>query len=96
MIDIDIAKDIDALTNFKRKTSTYIARLKKSGRPLVLTINGKAELVVQNAASYQQLLEAAERLEAIEGVRRGLEDVEQGRTRSIRRMRAEKKKKYGL
>jgi len=95
MADIDIAEDIDALTAFKRNTSKYIARLKKAGRPLVLTINGKAELVVQNAAAYQRLLEAAGRLDAIEGVRCGLADVEQGRTRSMRRMRAEKKRKYG-
>jgi PHD/YefM family antitoxin component YafN of YafNO toxin-antitoxin module len=92
---LDITEDIDALTNFKRQTSKYLARLKKSGRPLVLTINGKAELVVQNAASYQKLLEAAERLEAIEGIRRGLEDVDKGRTRSLGRMKADKKKKHG-
>ncbi len=93
---LNINKDIDALTNFKRNTSKYLARLKRSGKPLVLTVNGKAELVVQDTASYQQLLEAVERLEAIEGVQRGLDDVEHGRTRSIKRMRADKKEKYGL
>jgi len=34
--------------------------MKKSRRPVVLTVNGKAELVVQNAASYQKLLERLE------------------------------------
>ena len=42
---------------------------------MVLTINGKAELVVQDAASYQKLLEAKDRMEAIEGIRRGLESM---------------------
>ena len=42
---------------------------------MVLTVNGKAELVVQDAASYQKLLEAQERMEAIEGIRRGLESM---------------------
>jgi hypothetical protein len=36
-------------------------RIKLSGRREVLTINGKAELVVQDAAAYQRLLEAVER-----------------------------------
>jgi len=31
-------------------------QIKKSGHPLVLTVNGKAEAVVQDAASYQRLL----------------------------------------
>jgi PHD/YefM family antitoxin component YafN of YafNO toxin-antitoxin module len=93
---LNITQDIDALTNFKRHTSAYLARLKKSGKPLVLTINGKAELIVQDAASYQKLLEAVERLEALESVHRGLEDAQHGRSRSVKQMRAEKQKKYDL
>mgnify|MGYP001243601464 CR=1 FL=1 len=46
--------------------------MQKTGRPEVLTINGKAELIVQDAYSYQQLLDAVERLEVIAGVKSGL------------------------
>jgi len=42
--------------------------LKKTGQPVVLTVNGKAEIVVQDAESYQKLLEAKDRMEAIEGI----------------------------
>jgi hypothetical protein len=38
---------------------------------MVLTINGKADLVVQDAASYQRLLAIAERLETTQGVKEG-------------------------
>jgi prevent-host-death family protein len=93
---IDLAKDIDSLSNFKRQTSGFLQRMRKSGRPVVLTINGKAELVVQDAASYQRLLELVDRLEAIEGIGRGLDDVAQGKTKPIDKVRQEKKKKYGL
>ena len=41
----------------------------------MLTVNGKAELVVQDAESYQQLLEAKDRMEAIEGIKRGLQSM---------------------
>ena len=41
----------------------------------MLTVNGKAELVVQDAESYQQLLEAKDRMDAIEGIKRGLQSM---------------------
>jgi predicted transcriptional regulator len=47
-------------------------------------VNGKAELVVQDAGSYQSLLERLDRLETVEAIRRGLKDVEEGRVRDAR------------
>jgi len=77
---IDLSQDIHSLSDFKRKTTDFMARMKKSGHPVVLTINGKAELVVQDAAGYQRLLELAERAEMMEFLRESREAVEAGRT----------------
>src|ERR1700682_4640340 len=77
---IDLSQDIHSLSDFKRKTAEFMGRMKESGHPVVLTINGKAELVVQDAASYQRLLELAERAEMMEFLRESLEDIEAGRT----------------
>lgn len=77
---INLSRDIDSLSNFKRDTPRFLDRLKKNGTPVVLTINGKAELVVQDAESYQRLLNAADQLESLESLRRSLEDVDAGRT----------------
>jgi hypothetical protein len=49
--------------------------MKKMKKPVVLTVNRKAEPVVQDAGSYQELLQAKERMEAIEGIKRGLESM---------------------
>ena len=68
----DLSKDIRSLSDFKRDTSSFMRRLHRSGHPLVLTVNGKARLVVQDAAAYQQLLELASQVETIEGIREGL------------------------
>ena len=57
---LDLTKDIRSLTEFKRNTTELVDNLKRTKHPLVLTVNGKAELVVQDAQSYQELLEAAE------------------------------------
>lgn len=70
--------EIHSLTDFQRNTKEHIARLKASGQPLVLTVNGKAELVVQDAESYQNMLDLADRAEAIEAIREGLASAARG------------------
>ncbi len=77
---MDPSQDIRSLSDFKRKTTEFMTRMKKTGNPVVLTINGQAELVVQDAASYQRLLEPAGRAEMMEFLRESREDMEAGRT----------------
>jgi prevent-host-death family protein len=77
---LDIANDIQSLSHFKRNTADLIARLKRTGRAVVLTVNGKAEVIVQDAASYQRLLELAERAEMMEFLEESRREIEAGRT----------------
>ena len=77
-----ITRDIQSLSVFKRDTSKFMRQLKKTKEPIVLTVNGKASMVVQDAESYEQLLRAKDRLDTIEGIRRGMADFEAGRTKS--------------
>ena len=86
-------KDIESLTAFKRNTTEYVKKIKKSGNPLVLTVNGKAEIIVQDAKSYQRMLELLDRAETIEAVREGLEAVRQGKTMSLDEFDKEMRKK---
>jgi prevent-host-death family protein len=53
----NIAEDICSMTEFKRRTSNVVTRLRNTGRAVILTTNGKADIVVQDAASYQRLLD---------------------------------------
>jgi prevent-host-death family protein len=78
-------KDIESLTAFKRNTSEYVKRIKENRNPLVLTINGKAEIVVQDAESYQRMIELLDRVETVQAVREGLKSVTQERTMSLDR-----------
>ena len=57
-------EDIRSLTDFQRNTREHIERLRKTGRPTVLTVKGHAELVVQDAAAYQRLIEELEQSKA--------------------------------
>ena len=96
---LNLADGIDSLTNFKRQTAEYLTQLHKTGDPLVLTVNGKAEVVVQDAAAYQKLVEAvarADREETVAAIRAGLADVDAKRTRAARAALQALAKKYGI
>jgi prevent-host-death family protein len=78
---LDITKDIQSLTSFRRSSGDFMKQLRQSKRPVVLTVNGKAAAIVQDAEAYQRLLDIAARADAEEGIRQGLDDVARGRTR---------------
>jgi predicted transcriptional regulator len=81
-LQIDV-KDIRSVTDFQRNAKTHISRLKKTKAPMVLTVNGNASVVVQDAVSYQKLLNRVDELEYerefIAAVNEGLKDIEEGR-----------------
>jgi prevent-host-death family protein len=93
---MDLGKDITSLSDFKRNTSELMERMEESGEPMVLTVNGKAKLVVQDAASYQKLLDAMDYSDTVKGIARGLDDVKHGRTRPAAQAFAEIRKKHGI
>lgn len=55
-------QDIRSLTEFQRNAQAHLKRLKRSGRPELLTVNGRAEVVVQNASAYQRLINSLDKL----------------------------------
>lgn len=93
MIDLD---DIQSLTDFKRNTAKYVKKMKKSRNPVVLTVNGKAELVVQNAKAYQEMLARIEQAETVAALRQGIAEFERGEGRPAREALEELRQKHGI
>jgi prevent-host-death family protein len=89
-------EDIHSLTDFQRHTKEHIERLKETGRPEVLTVNGKAEVVVQDASSYQKLLELVDRLQAIEGIQKGLASMQRGEGKPAHEVFTRLRKKHTI
>jgi prevent-host-death family protein len=77
---MDITKDIQPMTVFRNHSAEIMRHLKDTKRPVVLTVNGKAAAVVQDAEAYQQLLDLAAQASGAEGIRQGLDDLMHGRT----------------
>jgi PHD/YefM family antitoxin component YafN of YafNO toxin-antitoxin module len=80
MLDVD---DIRSLTEFQRNTRAHIKRLKRTGRPEILTVNGQAELVVQDARSYQKLLDRVDEAAQREKLRRSIAQFRAGKARHV-------------
>jgi len=97
---LDLTRDIQSLTTFRRRSGDFMKQLKKNRRPLVLTVKGKAAAVVQDAEAYQRLLDLAATADVSEGIRQGMDDARKGRTRPAREFfaefEAELERKHGL
>ena len=75
---MDITKDIRPLTEFKRNTARFMNHLKNTGRPSILTVNGKPALVVMDAQAWQEAQEQIEYDRAVAGIRKGLDQARKG------------------
>jgi PHD/YefM family antitoxin component YafN of YafNO toxin-antitoxin module len=92
---IDLA-NVHALSDFQRNAKKHIRKLKASGKPAVLTVNGQAEVVIQSAEAYQKLLRDGELLESLRSVSRGLEQAKRGDGRPMREFLETLAKEHGI
>ena len=93
MIDL---REVRSVTEFQRNIKDYVGRLKENKTPLVLTVNGRAELVVQDAESYQLILERLERAETLAAIARSMEQFERGEGISLDEAENKLRKKHGF
>jgi prevent-host-death family protein len=93
---LDLTKDIQSLTTFRRRSGDFMKQLNKSKRPVVLTVKGKAAAIVQDVQAYQRLLDIAAAADAEEGIRQGLEDAKKAKTRPVREFFDEFEAKHGI
>jgi PHD/YefM family antitoxin component YafN of YafNO toxin-antitoxin module len=83
-------QDIRSLTDFQRNAKSHLRRLKSTGRPEVLTVNGRAELIVQDAAAFEDMLDA------IRGIQRGLDEMKAGKGEPARKVLDRIRAKYKI
>jgi PHD/YefM family antitoxin component YafN of YafNO toxin-antitoxin module len=93
---IATSQDTHPLSAFRDDSTELIDQLKATHRPITLTIDGKPEVILQDPADYQRLLDLAAAADANEGIRQGLADVAAGRTRPAREVFDEFRKKHGI
>ncbi len=62
----------------------------------MLTVNGKAELVVQDAATYQQLVERLEYAESIALIRQSMTEFARGEGMPVQEALEKFRQQYGI
>ncbi len=93
---IDITQDIQPLTTFRNNSVKMLKHLKKTGRPIILTVNGKAEATVLSAIEYQRLRDIAAEADEREAIRQARKDIAAGHVYPARQVFDEMRKKYAI
>ncbi|PHS02841.1 MAG: prevent-host-death protein [Blastopirellula sp.] len=93
---LNISKDTASLNDFKQNTDAHLASLKESGRPEILTIDGKPQVVVQDIESYQALVDKAEYVETVKAVQAGIDSHNRGEGVEIEEAFEQINKQLGL
>lgn len=55
---MSITEDIRSITDLKRQTNSVLEQIHKTKRPIVLTVNGKAEAVLLDAKEFEKITNA--------------------------------------
>ncbi|HEY7086774.1 MAG TPA: type II toxin-antitoxin system Phd/YefM family antitoxin [Tepidisphaeraceae bacterium] len=90
------ATNVRSLTDFQRNAKQHIDRLKRTGKPEVLTVNGEAEVVVQSAQAYEDLVQDAEFVRALRLIRKSLGEANAGRGRPMKQFLKELASRHGI
>lgn len=93
IIVIKLAEDIEPLTAFKRRSPEIMKRLKRTKRPLVLTVNGKAAVVVMDVTAFQELIDL---IDSVTGIDAGLRSFARGQIRPVDEALDDLRRKHGL
>src|SRR5438876_1117073 len=59
IVAMKLIDDIRSVTELKRKTREILDQVRQTGRPVVLTVNGKADAVLIDARTYEKHLSAS-------------------------------------
>jgi predicted transcriptional regulator len=79
-----------------KSTADLLAHLKATGEPLTLNVNSGEKVVLQEASSYQKLLEDLDFAESMAAVQRGMEDAKAGRVKTLEEFEAEMRTEFGF
>ena len=93
---IDTIDDVQPLDAFRDNPAQLLRQLKSTHRAITLTVDGEPAVILQDPAEYQRTLDRLDEVDAREGIRRGLADIEAGRIRPAREAFADLDREYGI
>ncbi len=83
------ATDIHSLSDFQRNAKSYIQQVTSTKNPIAITVNGGAEVVVQDAASYQSMIDRLDKAELLASLKAAIQEVDEGKVVPLNKFKAE-------
>lgn len=74
---ISLTEDVKTMTELKNEPEKLVEQVHQTGRPIVVTKNGKPDIVVMDAAAYERQLKSANLAQLLA---EGEADIKTGRT----------------
>jgi prevent-host-death family protein len=94
---MNVIRDIQSVSVFKRDASKILKQLKRTKQPVILTVNGKADAVIMDAESYQNLVEAKEYAETVVVLKERIQELNSGvECQTMGEVFSELAKEYGV
>jgi hypothetical protein len=93
---LEVKKASAAEAGDEPTTAQYLDRMEREGRPVTVRIDDRPPLVIEDARAYQLLWELVDRIETIQAVREGLQQVEQGETLPLEELDRRLRNKHGI
>lgn len=81
-----LTEDFKTLEELQGGATEILAQVHRTGRPVVITVNGKPDVVIVDAAAYEKRL-SVDNVRAL--IAEGEADVRAGRTRPVEEFMAE-------
>jgi hypothetical protein len=94
MLDLD--RMTDPVPPGMGKVVHLLYQLEEQGQPIILSINGKAEIAVADEASFRQLIALIDQLELVETLKQATKDLDEGRGLSLEEVKEQARVKYGI
>ena len=93
---LNITTDIQPLSQLIQHPDDIVAQVKRTGNPVVLTVDGKADVVVMDASAYEAMRTDRELEASIKDLQQGMDEIDAGLGRPAREVLAEIFAKHGL
>jgi prevent-host-death family protein len=92
-VALSLTEDVKTVSELKNSLRSVFEQIHQTGRPVVVTVNGKPDVVLMDAAQFERKLRALN-LAAL--LARGEDDIRRGRTRPARAFLGELKREGKL
>jgi prevent-host-death family protein len=74
---INLDEDIKSLSDFRVNAASYVKRVRKTKRPMVITQHGKSSAVLLDVTEYEALME---KLEVLQDIHLAQEQIASGKS----------------